>query len=155
MLIYEVPLREILVGFYDNLKGVSQGFASMNYEILGFRPTELVKLEILIAGEKKEAFSRIVPARNASEEGRKIVVKLKDILPPQLFSVSLQAAVSGRIVARETITAKRRDVTSSLYGGDYTRKKKLLERQKKGKKELSEKGQVRIPTNVFLEMIKT
>ena len=154
-LIYEVPLREILVGFYDNLKGVSQGFASMNYEILGFRPTELVKLEILIAGEKKEAFSRIVPERDASGEGRKIVVKLKEILPPQLFSVSLQAAVSGRIVARETITAKRRDVTSSLYGGDYTRKKKLLERQKRGKKELSEKGRVRIPTNVFLEMIKT
>lgn len=155
LLISEVPLREIIVGFYDNLKGTSQGYASMNYEILGYRPADLVKLEILIAGKKEEAFSKIVLREEAFKEGKKLVQKLKEILPPQLFSVPIQAAVSGKIIARETIKAKRRDVLAPLYGGDYTRKRKLLERQKRGKKELAEKGKVRIPPQVFLEMFKS
>lgn len=152
ILIYEVPLREIIVGFYDNLKGQSQGFASMSYEILGYRPDNLVKLEVFIAGKKEEAFSKIVPAKAAFKEGKRIVQKLKKILPPQLFSVALQAVVSEKIIARETIRARGRDVIAPLYGGDYSRKRKLLERQKKGKRELKEKGEIKIPPKVFLKM---
>jgi len=154
LLIYEIPLREIIVEFYDKLKGTSQGFASMNYEILGYRKADLVKLEILIAGEKREAFSRIVPRKQAFEQGKKIVHKLKEILPPQLFSVPLQAAFGGKIIARETLKTRRKDVIAPLYGGDYSRKRKLLEKQKKGKKKLKEKGKVKIPPSIFLEMFK-
>jgi len=154
LLIYEVPLKEIIVGFYDKLKGMTQGFASMNYEILGYRPANLVKLEILIAGEKEEAFSKIVSEKDAFFEGKRMVEKLKEILPVQLFSVPIQASISGKIIARETMKAKRRDVIAPLYGGDYTRKRKLLEKQKKGKKELKEKGRIRIPPRVFLEMFR-
>jgi len=155
LLIYEVPLKEIIVGFYDKLKGATQGFASMNYEILGWRPGDLVKLEVLIAGEKEEALSKIVSEKKALEEGKRMVERLKKIIPAQLFSVPLQVAISGRIIARETIKAKRRDVIAPLYGGDYTRKRKLLERQKKGKRELKEKGRINIPPKVFLEMFKS
>ncbi len=154
ILIYEVPLRQILTGFYDRLKGVSQGFASMNYQILDWRPADLEKLEILIAGKKEEAFSRIVSKNEAEKEGRAVVKKLKEFLPPQLFSVPLQAILGGKIIARETLRARGKDVIAPLYGGDYTRKKKLLEKQKKGKKELKEKGKVRIPSRVFLEIFK-
>lgn len=154
LLIYEIPLRKIIVEFHDLLKGATQGFASMNYEILGYYPSDLVKLEILIAGRKEEVFSKVVEEDEAYQEGKKIISKLKEILPAQLFAVPLQAAVSGRIIARETIKAKRRDVVAPLYGGDYTRKRKLLEKQKKGKKRLKEKGRVIIPSKVFFEMFK-
>ena len=155
-LIYETPLREIITkNFYDKLKSVSQGFASMNYRVLDWRTANLVKLDILILGKKEEALSKIVPESESYKEGRNTVKKLKKILPPQLFSVPLQAAISGKIVARETIRAKRKDVTASLYGGDYTRKRKLLTKQKKGKKELKQKGKLNIPPSVFLEMFKT
>lgn len=154
-LIYEVPLRQIIVGFYDNLKSVSQGFASMNYEFLEYRPGDLVKMEILVSGRKEEAFSKIVARGEAFDEGKRMVNKLKDVLPPQLYAVALQACVSGKIIARETIKANRRDVIAPLYGGDYTRKRKLLEKQKKGKKELKEKGEIRIPQEVFLEMFQS
>ncbi len=154
LLIYEVPLREIIVDFYDKLKGMSQGFASMNYEMIGYKKGDLVKLEILIAGEKEQAFSVIVPKEKAFEEGKSMVKKLKKVLPSQLFSVPLQAVVQSKIIARETIRAQRKDVTASLYGGDVTRKRKLLERQKRGKKELKEKGKVHIPSKIFLEMFK-
>lgn len=152
---YEVPLREIITkNFYDKLKGTSQGFASMNYEILGWRKADLVKLDILILGKKEEVFSKIVSEKEAFKEGRKMVAKLKEVLPPQLYSLPLQAAVGGKIIARETVKARRKDVIAPLYGGDYTRKSKLLERQKKGKKELSKKGRLKIPSEVFLEMFK-
>ena len=154
-LIYEMPLREIIAkNFYDKLKSTTQGFASMSYQVLDWRPVKLVKLDILILGEKEEAFSRIVPEKEAHAEGKKVVERLKEALPQQLFSVPLQAAVGGKIVARETIGAKRKDVIAPLYGGDYTRKRKLLERQKKGKKELKEKGRIKIPSRVFLEVFK-
>jgi GTP-binding protein LepA len=154
-LIYEMPLREIITkNFYDKLKSATQGFASMNYEILDWRVADLVKLDILISGRKEEALSRIVPDKEVYREGKKIVEKLKEVLPPQLFSVPLQAAIGGKIIARETIKAQRRDVLAPLYGGDYTRKRKLLEKQKKGKKELKEKGRIRIPSRVFLEIFK-
>lgn len=154
-LVYEIPLREIISkNFYDKLKGATQGFASMSYEILDWRPADLVKLDILILGRKEEAFSRIVPEKEANKEGRNMVEKLKENLPPQLFAVPLQAAVGGKIIARETIGAKRRDVIAPLYGGDYTRKRKLLEIQKKGKKELAEKGRIRISSQVFIKMLQ-
>lgn len=160
-LIYEMPLREMInKNLYDRLKSATQGFASMNYQLLDWRPVELVKLDILILGQKEEAFSRIVPKEEAYSEGKKIVEKLKENLPAQLFALPIQAAVGGKIIARETIKAKRRDVIAPLYGGDYTRKRKLLEKQKKGKKELlaktsaKEKGRIRIPPKVFLEIFK-
>jgi len=154
LLIYEIPLREIIVDFYDKLKGATQGFASMNYEVLGYRKADLVKLEILIAGEIKEALSKIVPRKDVFEEGKKIVRKLKEVLPPQLFSVPLQAVLEGKIIARETIKARRKDVIAPLYGGDYTRKRKLLEKQKAGKKKLEKEGKVQIPPEAFFEMFK-
>jgi len=154
-LIYESPLREIITkNFYDKLKSVSQGFASMSYEILDWRKANLVKLDILILGKKEESFSRIVSEKDAHKEGKKLVEKLKETLPSQLFAVPIQAAVGGKIIARENIKAKRRDVIAPLYGGDYTRKRKLLEKQKKGKKELKEKGEIHIPASVFLEIFR-
>ena len=127
----------------------------MNYKILGYKPGELVKLEILVAGKKEEAFSKIVREEEAFNEGKKLVQKLKEILPAQLFAVPLQAVVSGKILARETIGAKRRDIIAPLYGGDYTRKRKLLEKQKKGKKKLEGRANIQIPPQVFLEMLKS
>ncbi len=155
VLIYEIPLREVIVNLYDKIKGVSQGYASMNYRFIGFRPSDLVKMDILIAGEKHSAFSKIVPEEKAYSEGKVLVKKLKEVLPSQQFSVALQAVIGGKIVARETLRARRKDVTGYLYGGDYSRKRKLLEKQKKGKKLLKQKGRVRIPAKVFLEVFKT
>jgi GTP-binding protein LepA len=154
-LIYEIPFREIVTGFYDKLKSQTQGFASVNYQSIGYRKADLVKLEILVAGEKQEAFSRIISNKDTYQQGKKIVEKLKDILPAQLFSVPLQAMVSGKIIARETLGSKGKDVIAGLYGGDYTRKKKLLEKQKKGKKALKEKGKINIPQDVFLKMFQS
>ncbi len=156
LLIQETPLREIIKDFYDRLKGATQGFASMTYEILGYRSADLVKLDILIAGKREEAFSKIIPRQIAHLEGRKIVRKLKEILPPQQFSVPLQAVVSGKVIARETLQLKRKDVLSPLYGGDYTRKRKLLEKQKKGKKKLKERSMgITISPKVFFEIFKS
>ncbi|MFZ3054624.1 MAG: translation elongation factor 4 [Minisyncoccales bacterium] len=152
ILIYELPLREIIGTFYENLLNVTQGYASMTYVETGYRPAELVKLEILIAGRAEEAFSRIIPQKKVQAEGKRIVEKLKDVLPVQMFAVAIQAAVGGKIIARETISARRKDVIAPLYGGDYTRKKKLLEKQKKGKKEMKDRGKLKIPADVFLKV---
>lgn len=154
LLVYEVPLSDIITGFYDNLKAQTQGYASMNYEILGFRTGDLIKLDIMIAGREVEAFSRIVPREKAFKEGKLMVKKLKEIFPPQQFAVALQAAISGKVIARETIRARAKNVTASLYGGDYTRKSKLLQKQKKGKKKLKERAQIKIPPRIFLEMFR-
>jgi GTP-binding protein LepA len=154
-LVYEVPLREIISkNFYDKLKSLSKGFASMNYEVLDWRKGNFVKLDILILGRKEEALSKIVSESDALKEGKKTVEKLKESLPSQLFSVPLQAAIGGKVVARETLKALRRDVIAPLYGGDYSRKRKLLEKQKKGKKKLKDRGKMHIPPQVFLEMFK-
>jgi len=148
-------LRDIITGnFYDQLKSITQGYASFSFRQIGFRKTDLVKLDILINGEKQEAFSKVVPSKNAFIEGKALVCKLKKVLPAQQFSVAIQAAVEGRIIARETIKARRKDVTGSLYGGDVTRKKKLLEIQKKGKEKLKGRSKINIPSKVFLEMLK-
>jgi len=151
---YEAPLREIIVDFYDRLKSATSGYASMSYELIGWREDDLVRLDILVAQEAVEAFARIVPRHKAAGEGRIIVEKLKEILPPQMFAVSLQAAVGGKIVAREDLAARRKDVTAKLYGGDVTRKNKLLDKQRKGKKKMRDRGNVNIPQDVFLKVLK-
>ncbi|OIO46370.1 elongation factor 4 [bacterium (Candidatus Gribaldobacteria) CG10_big_fil_rev_8_21_14_0_10_37_21] len=149
------PLREIISGnFYEALKNVSSGFASFSFKEAGFESAKLVKVDIFIAGNKEDAFSRILPEYKAFTESKKFLGKLKDILPVQQFSVALQATISGKIIARETLKSFRKDVTSSLYGGDVTRKRKVLERQKKGKKELKSKGKVSIPATSFLEALR-
>lgn len=151
---FEMPLLNIISDFYDKLKSVTSGYGSMNYEILDFRPGELVKLDILIAGERADALSAIVHRDAAESEGRRIVEKLKTLVPKQQFPVALQAAIGGKILARETIPALRKDVTAKLYGGDVTRKMKLLEKQKKGKKKLRARGKVDIPHSAFLALMK-
>ena len=151
---HEMPLREIITGLYERLKSVTQGMASMDYQLLEMRKADLVKLEFLIAGQKEEALSNVVPRQKAYQEGKAIIEKLKEVLPSQQFEVALQAVTEGRVIARETISARRRDVTAPLYGGDVTRKKKLLERQKKGKEELKARGRVTIPSKVFLDIFR-
>ncbi|MEK7616289.1 MAG: translation elongation factor 4 [Patescibacteria group bacterium] len=151
---YTVPLGEIITDFYDRLKSVSSGYASMSYEPAGYQASDLVRLDILVAGDLVEPFSRIVPRPAAYHEGKRVIEKLKEVLPRQWFVVTLQAAIGGKIIARETISALRKDVTGYLYGGDVTRKKKLLEKQKKGKKRMQASGKVEIPQTVFLEMLK-
>lgn len=153
-LTYETPLSEIIVDFYDRLKSVSEGHASMNYRFIGYKASDLVKMDILVAGELVNAFSRVIPRSSAVSEGKEMVERLKKILPRQQFAVSLQAAIGGKIIARETISAMKKDVTGYLYGGDYTRKMKLWEKQKKGKKKLKERGSVNIPPDVFLKVLK-
>ena len=154
MITYETPLKDILTEFFDGLKSVTEGYGSMGYELLDYRKGDLNRLDILIAGEKEEAFSQIVPRVQAYEEGRTAVKKLKELLPKQLFQVSIQAAVSGKIIARETIPALKKDVTGYLYGGDRTRKMKLWKKQKRGKERLKAGGRVEIPPDVFLKMLK-
>jgi GTP-binding protein LepA len=151
---YTVPLSEIVTDFYDRLKSVSSGYASMSYEPAGVQVYDLVRLDILVAGEMVEPFSRIVPREQAQYIGRQMVAKLKEVLPKQWFEVTLQAALGGKIIARETISALRKDVTGYLYGGDVTRKMKLLKKQAKGKKRMKAEGRVDIPHDVFLKMLK-
>ena len=152
---YEAPLRAIVANLYDKIKSTSQGYASLNYTMLGYRPAVLVKMEIWIAGKAEEAFSRIVEESDAYEQGKKLVEKLKEALPQQQFTVAIQAVIGGKVIARETISARRKDVTGYLYGGDKSRKKKLLEKQKKGKKLMKEKGTVNIPSKTFLEIFRS
>ncbi len=155
MLNFDMPLSEILVDFHDRLKSVSEGYASMNYEISGFKKGDLIKLQILIGGEPVEAFSKIVPKDRANHEGSELVKKLKEIVPKQNFAVALQAAIGGKVIARETIAAMRKDVTGYLYGGDVTRKKKLLEKQKKGKKKRAAFGRVELDSDVYIKMFRS
>ncbi len=151
----QIPLRGIISGnFYDKLKGSTSGFASFSFRQIGFQKADLVKIDILIASRIEEPFSQIVSREDSEQIGRKILEKLKWVLPPQQFAVSLQAAIGGKIIARETIRAQRKDVTASLYGGDVTRKNKLLAGQKKGKEKLKERGKINIPAKVFLELLK-
>ncbi len=149
-----MPLRELMRGFFDRVKSVTSGYASMSYEQVGMRDADVVRLDILVAEEVVPAFSRVVAERTVEEEGKKTVEKLHGVLPRQLFVTKIQAKAKGRIVASETLSAMRKDVTGYLYGGDVTRKMKLLEKQKKGKKKMLARGKVNIPHDVFIEMVK-
>jgi GTP-binding protein LepA len=154
LLTFEVPLTDIIVNFHDDLKSVSSGYASMSYDLIGYRVSDLVKMDILLAEEPVEALSRIVPREWAQREGKRIVEKLKDAIPRQNFVIPVQAALGGKVIARETIRPFRKDVISGLYGGDVTRKNKLLDKQKKGKKKMKNIGKVQVPSEAYLAVLK-
>ncbi len=154
VLSYNIPLASILVDFYDNLKSISSGYASLNYDFKDYRTCQLVKMDILVAEQPVEALSVLVYKDKAHQIGKRIVAKLKDVLPKAQFVIKLQAAVGGKIIAAERLSALRKDVTAKLYGGDVTRKRKLLEKQKKGKKKMSKAGKIDIPQEAYLAVLK-
>jgi len=152
---YEMPLSEMINDFYDQLKSVSSGFASLDWEFIEFRPVDGVRIDLLVGGERVDALSTIVVRQKGEYVGRRLVEKLKEVLPRQNFEVAIQASIGGKVIARETLSSFRKDVTAKLYGGDRTRKDKLLEKQKKGKKKMKMIGKVEIPQEAFLNILKT
>lgn len=154
MVVYKLPLNEVVFDFYDRLKSVTKGYASFDYHITGYRTGELVKVSILVNSDPVDALAMIVNKEQAETRGRAICGRLKDLIPRQMFKIALQAAIGGKVIARETVGALRKDVTAKCYGGDITRKKKLLEKQKEGKKRMRQFGNVDIPQSAFLEALK-
>ncbi|MCD5396763.1 MAG: hypothetical protein LRZ98_01275 [Candidatus Pacebacteria bacterium] len=150
-----MPLRELMRGFFDKLKSVTSGYASISYEIEDYKIANVIRLDIFLADEKINAFSKIISIKRLEEESKQSVEKLYSIIPRQNFVMKIQAKANGRIIASKTVKAFRKDVTAKLYGGDITRKKKLLEKQKKGKRKMKDIGRVNIPQDVFLKMMKS
>jgi GTP-binding protein LepA len=151
---FEIPLSEIIVDFFDQLKSRTKGYASLDYQFLEYRPDKLQKLEILVNGEPVDALAAIVHEKDAYHKGQWLITKLKDLIPRQLYDVAVQAASGGRIISRANVKATRKDVLAKCYGGDITRKKKLLEKQKRGKKRLKMIGNVEIPQEAFMAVLK-
>ena len=154
LLEYEIPMAEILVDFYDRLKGDTSGYASLDYQLVGYRTANLQKVDVLVNGQPVDALSLITHSSNAAREGRVLVGRLQHLIPRQMFDVPIQAAVGGKVVARETIRAMRKNVLAKCYGGDISRKRKLLEKQAEGKKRMKRVGNVEIPQEAFMAVLR-